>query len=456
MSQYVAGSDAEVTIERYDQLVSYFESACKPPAQWRIGTEYEKVAVHPKTGVAAPFTGGIEELLRRMADRYPWTPIIEGGRVVALGGPHASITLEPGGQLELSGEICDSVHCAKREFDEHVEQILAAAEGLDMVFLGIAMQPVSKLPDIEWVPKQRYGIMGPYMRQVGTLGHRMMLQTATVQVNIDYGDESDAMHKLRTGMGLSSILTAMYANSPISDGAANGFLSHRAHIWTKTDPDRCGLLPFVFAEMAGFTDYVDYALDVPMYFIVRDGNWIDMTKYTFRRFWQEGRDGHRATIDDWNAHLTTLFPEFRMKGYIEVRSCDSQAPELMLSVPALVKGVFYDRDCLDAAWDLVKKWNWAERQELHHQVPREALRSRARGHSLRDLAQELLAIARVGLGRNPRLDANGRDESIYLHDLEELVGRGLCPADVVLSRWNGEWRQDMRRLVAASAYPARS
>ena len=454
MSQYIAGGDAEIQIERYDQLVDYFASAGKPASQWRIGTEYEKVAVRPDTGAAAPFTGGIEELLRRMADRYPWTPILEDGRIVALGGPHASITLEPGGQLELSGEICDSVHCAKREFAEHVEQIQTAAEGLGMVFLGLAIQPASRPAEIEWVPKKRYGIMGPYMRRVGTLGHRMMLQTATVQVNIDYSDERDAMRKLRTGMGITSLLTAMYANSPISDGAANGWLSYRAHIWTKTDPDRCGLLPFVFAEMAGFSDYVDYALDVPMYFIVRDGAWIDMTEWTFRRFWEQGRDGHRATIDDWNAHLTTLFPEFRMKRYIEVRSCDSQPPALMLSLPALVKGIFYDSDCLDAAWDLVRKWPWDDRLDLYHRVPAEALRARIRGHSVRDLALELLAIGRAGLARNPRLDEQGRDESIYLNPLQELVERGQCPADVVLARWNGEWRGDLRRLAAASRYDA--
>ncbi len=454
MSQYVAGDQDAVFVERYDQFVEYFESACKPVERWRLGTEYEKVAVQRKTGKAVPFTGGIEAVLKRMADRFPWTPIEEEGRIVALRGAGSAITLEPGGQLELSGEICDSVHCAKREFDEHVTQILDAADGLDVVFLGLGMQPATPLPRFEWVPKRRYGIMGPYMRKVGTLGHRMMLQTATVQVNIDYGSEADALQKLRTGMGLSAILTGIYANSPISDGAANGYLSYRSHIWTKTDPDRCGLLPFVFGEFAGFQDYVEYALDVPMYFIVRDGSWIDMTDSTFRRFWKEGRNGHRATIDDWNAHLTTLFPEFRMKQYIEMRSCDSQSPQRTLSVPALAKGIFYDRDCLDAAWDLVKRWTWEERLEAHHQVARDALRTRVRNHSFRDLAMEILEIAATGLSRHPSLDANGNNESIYLTPLRDLVERGLCPADVILSRWEKEWKHDMGKLVAATRYDA--
>jgi len=452
MSQYIAGGDADVPVEHYEQLVRYFEEACKPASQWRIGTEYEKVAVRRDNGTAVPFTGGIEELLRRMAARFDWQPIEESGRIVALGRPRASITLEPGGQFELSGEQCDSVHCAKREFDEHVTEILQVAEELGIAFLGLGIQPVSKPEAIEFVPKRRYGIMGPYMRKVGALGHRMMLQTATVQVNIDFGSEADAMRKLRTGMGLSPLLTAMFANSPMSDGELNGFLSYRAHIWTDTDPDRCGLLPFVFAEMAGFSDYVDYALDVPMYFIVRDQEWLNMTAYTFRRFWETGREGHRATIDDWNIHLTTLFPEFRMKRYLEVRSCDSQPQETMLSVPALIKGVFYESDCLDAAWDLVKRWNWSERMDLYHQVPKVALRARARNQSVRDLALELIDIARVGLSRNAQFNSSGSDESIYLDPLRAMVEAGKCPAERFLENWNGDWQRQLPRLVEGTSY----
>jgi len=451
MSQYVAESGMPVLIERYEQLVAYFEQACKPRANWKIGTEYEKVAVWAANGHAVPFTGGIEEILRRLAERYDWEPIVEDGRVVALHGAAAAITLEPGGQLELSGQQCDSVHCAHSEFKEHVKQIVTVGDELGVAFLGLGMQPISTLAAIEWVPKKRYGIMGPYMLRVGSLGQRMMKQTATVQVNIDYGSEGDAMTKLRTGMGIAPLLTAMFANSPISDGRLNGFLSFRGHIWTDTDPARCGLLPFVFDRNCGFSDYVEYALDVPMYFLVREGRWIDMTAFTFRRFWTEGYAGERATLADWNAHLTTLFPEFRLKGYIEARSIDSQAPELMLAAPALIKGIFYDDDCLGAAWDMVKRWSWEERLALYHDVHRQALRTRIGGLEVRELAWELVQIAEAGLQRQ-RQATNGESEALYLERLRDLVHRGRCPAELIVEKWNGTWRREPTRLVEGSAY----
>ncbi|HVO25004.1 MAG TPA: glutamate--cysteine ligase [Candidatus Margulisiibacteriota bacterium] len=452
MSQYIANKDAQVPIERYDQLVAYFENACKPRAQWRIGTEYEKVAVRAADGQAVPFTEGIEEVLRRLAERYEWTPILEAGRIVALQGTGAAVTLEPGGQLELSGQQCESVHCARAEFTQHVKEIVTVGAELGIVFLGLGMQPVSRLEEIEWVPKRRYAIMGPYMLRVGTLGQRMMKQTATVQVNIDYASERDAMTKMRVGMGIAPLLTAMFANSPISDGRLNGYLSFRGHIWTDTDPARCGLLPFVFNDRCGFADYVEYALDVPMYFLVRDGRWTDMTALTFRRFWTEGYQGERATVADWDAHLTTLFPEFRMKRYIEARSIDSQPPELMLAAPAIVKGIFYTDDCLLAAWDVVKRWRWEERQALYHAVHRQALRARIGGIEVRELASELVDIAEVGLHQQAQLNAAGDSEALYLEQLRDQVRRGRCPADFVIDRWNGNWDHDVTRLVAGSAY----
>jgi glutamate--cysteine ligase len=452
MSQYRTEAGAPVPVERYDQLVAYFQDSCKPRSEWRIGTEYEKIAVWVANGQAVPFTGGIEEVLRRLADRYGWTPLLEKDRIIALQGEGASVTLEPGGQLELSGEKCESVHCARREFAEHVEQIVHVGGELGIAFLGLGMQPVSTVNQIEWVPKRRYSIMAPYMHRVGKLGHRMMKQTATVQVNIDYDSEGDAMAKLRVGMGLAPLLTAMFANSPISDSRLNGFLSYRGHIWTDTDPDRCGLLPFVFADSCGFDDYVNYALDVPMYFIVRDGAWIDMTDYTFRRFWDQGCDGHRPTLDDWNAHLTTLFPEFRLKGYIEARSMDSQAPEHMLAAPALIKGVFYDADCLLGAWDLVKRWSWSERLELLHDVQRQALHARIRRIEVRELAREVIDIAVAGLEREPQHDEDGETEAIYLQRVQDLVRRGTCPAELLIDKWNGVWDREVVRLVEGSSY----
>lgn len=452
MSQYVAESGAPRPLERYDQLVEYFEQACKPRQQWGIGTEYEKVAVWAATGEAVPFTGGIEEVLRRLADRYGWEPIDENGRIIALRGAGAAITLEPGGQLELSGRVCDSLHCTRAEFAEHVDQVVTVGAELGIAFLGLGMQPFSSLPAIEWVPKRRYAIMGPHMLRVGTLGQRMMKQTATVQMNIDYASERDAMLKLRTGMGVGALLTGMFANSPLSDGDLNGFLSYRAHIWTDTDPARCGLLPFVFRPGAGFGDYVEYALDVPMYFIVRGDRWVDMTAYTFRRFWAEGHGGEHATLSDWDAHLTTLFPEARLKRYIEIRSIDSQPPDLMLAAPAMVKGIFYDDDCLGAAWDLVKGWTWEERLALYNAVPRSGLHGRVRGIELREYAWELMRIAETGLDRQRVADGDGESEGMYLERLRDLVRRGRCPADLLIEKWTGVWERNVARLVEGTTY----
>ncbi|MBX3028376.1 glutamate--cysteine ligase [bacterium] len=454
MSQYVPESGISPEIERRDQLIEYFAHSVKPREQWRIGTEYEKVAVRRSDGRAVPFSGprGIETLLKRLADRYDWEPLEEDGRIVALRGGKAAITLEPGGQVELSGEVCESVHCAAAELAEHIDQIVTVGDQLDIAFLGLGMQPVTRTDEFDLVPKKRYRIMWPYMARVGSLGQRMMSQTATVQVNVDYGSEADAMQKLRVGMGIGSLLTAMFANSPLSDGDLNGYRSFRGHIWTDTDKARSGLLRFVFDAAAGFEHYVEWALDVPMYFIVRDGAWIDMTAHTFRDFLAHGVAGHRATMADWSVHLTTLFPEARMKGYIELRAADSQAPELMLALPALAKGILYEPDCLQAAWDLVKSWSWDERLELWHAVHAQALQARIRRIGLAEIARELVAIAVEGLRRQRQLDAAGRDESIYLERLARMVARGRCPADAIVEQWIGAWNGDVQRLIEGSSY----
>src|SRR6266478_2015210 len=290
MTDFHASAHATL-IESVDQLVEQFHLAGKPRDRWRIGTEYEKVAVERATGKAAPFSGprGIEAVLRALAERYGWEPKEEEGRTVALARGGASITLEPGGQLELSGEQCPTIHCTRKELATHVREVVSVGGELGIAFLGLGMQPMSPLDEIEWVPKQRYRIMGPYMTRVGTLGQRMMKQTATVQANIDYGDERDAMLKLRVGMGLAPLVNAMFANSSISDGGLNGYMSFRGHVWTDTDRARCGLLPFVFREGASFADYIEWALDVPLYFILRGGRYrTEVTGVPFRRFLAEG------------------------------------------------------------------------------------------------------------------------------------------------------------------------
>jgi glutamate--cysteine ligase len=454
MSQYVAQSTTSPAIEHRDQLVEYFAAAVKPRERWRIGTEYEKVAVRAADGHAAPFSGprGIEALLKGLADRYGWEPVEEDGRVVALKGARAWITLEPGGQLELSGGLCETMHEAHAEVARHVAEIVSVADPLGLAFLGLGMQPVSRLDEIEWVPKRRYRIMAPHMQRVGTLGHRMMKQTAGVQVNLDYASEADAMQKLRTGTGLVPVLTAMFANSALCDGKPTGYLCYRGHIWTDTDAARCGLPAFVFRRDAGFADYVEYALDVPMYFIVRDGTWFDMTELTFRQFLAGGHAGHRATMEDWATHLTTLFPEVRMKGYLEVRCTDSQMPELLVAVPALVKGVFYEADCLLAAWDLVKRWSVEERLAAWDAAHRLGLHARVKGVGLAELARHLLVIATEGLRRQQRRNEHGEDESVYLERLEHLVRRGVSPAEMIVEKWTGEWDREPSRLVAGTRY----
>jgi glutamate--cysteine ligase len=441
-------------IEKKAELEAYFHNAGKPRDRWRVGTEYEKVGIVRSTGKAIPYFGprGVDRILRELIERYGWEPEEQEGHIIALTRDKAQITLEPGGQIELSGEPCDSIHCTYGEFTQHIRELLEVSEPLDVVFLGLGMQPVSRLSEIEWVPKKRYRIMGPYMPKVGKLGQRMMKQTATVQANIDYLDEKDATAKFRTGMGLAPILIGMFANSPISDGRLNGYRSFREHIWTDTDNSRSGLLNFAFSPDVSFAHYVEYALDVPMYFIIRHHDYIDMTGTTFRQFLEYGHHGERATMEDWADHLTTLFPETRIKRYIEVRSVDSQPPELMPALSALIKGAFYDPDCLQAAWDLVKGWTWDERMQIYLDSHKDALSARVRRYAILDLARELLQIGWEGLRRQRVLNAQGEDETIYLVPLKNLLEQGKCPADLLVEKWEGELAHDVKKLIAYSAY----
>jgi glutamate--cysteine ligase len=441
-------------IEKHEELEAYFHDAGKPRSLWRVGTEYEKVGIDRHTGQAIPYFGrrGVNHILRELIERFRWEPEEQDGHIIALSRDKAQITLEPGGQIELSGEPCESIHCSYAEFNQHIRELLEVSEPLGVIFLGLGMQPVSRVDEIEWVPKKRYRIMGPYMPKVGKLGQRMMKQTATVQANIDFLDEKDAMAKFRAGMGLAPVLIAMFANSPISDGQLNGYRSFREHIWTDTDRSRQGLLKFAFDADAGFAHYVEYALDVPMYFIIRHHDYVDMTGVTFRQFLQYGHNGERATIEDWADHLTTLFPETRIKRYIEVRSVDSQPPELMPALSALIKGAFYDSDCLQAAWDLVKGWSWDERMQVYLDSHEHALAARVRRYSLLDVAKELLEIAWEGLRRQNVVNDLGEDETVYLKPLKALVDQGKCPADILVDKWEGELRQDIKKLIAYSAY----
>ena len=454
MTEFLQTPGQSEDIRDRAQLRAYFERAGKPRTAWRVGTEHDKLGVDAETGAAIPYGGprGIEAVLRALAERYGWEPKREGDHIIALYGERSSITLEPGGQLELSGEQCPTIHCASQELHRHTEEVVSVANHLGIAFLGLGIHPVSTVDQIETVPKQRYGIMAPYMATVGKLGLRMMKETATVQANFDYADEADAMAKVRTSMGLVPIVSAMFANSAVCAGGLNGYMTFRGHIWTDTDGARSGLLPFVFNDGAGFDEYITWALNAPMYFVIRNGRYVDLSGTPFRHFVERCRQGFHATMEDWALHLTTLFPEVRLKTYLEIRSADSQPPHLVLSVPALFKGILYEDDCLGAAWDLVKRWTWEQRLELYHAAHRHGLEARAGRVALLELARELASIAAEGLRRQGAVDVNGHDESIYIEPLREQLRAGLSSARYVANNWESTWRRDVKRLIAFSSY----
>ncbi len=448
-------------IEKKTDLIRYFEEGGKPRAQWRIGTEYEKVIVRSADGTAIPYSGagGVEDLLQRLVADYGFETEDEHGHILALKGDRSTITLEPGGQVELSGEQCETIHCAYAEFATHVEQLIDLTGKIGASVLGLGMQPVSRIDQIELLPKARYHIMYPYMARVGTLGQRMMKQTAGVQANLDYSDERDAMRKLRVSMGIVPLLYAIFANSPLSDGGLNGYHSFRGHIWTDTDNQRSGVPEFIFRDDCSFEDYAEFALDVPMYFLIRNHEYIDLTKppgLTFRQYLERGYGRERATVEDWTNHLTTIFTEVRLKKYVEIRTADSQPPQFMLALPALLKGMLYDDDCLNAAWDLVKGWSYRERLQTADAAHKNGLDARAGRFKLQALGYELMNIAAKGLERQRALNNAGQDESIYLLRLMDLVRSGHSQASLVISRWKGEWNYDVGRLVKGCAYQAES
>jgi glutamate--cysteine ligase len=456
MTDFRASAE-EVAIESIDQLVAGFEKAGKPRSQWRIGVEHEKLGVDRTTGRAAPFSGprGIERLLERLAERYAWEPVQENGRTIALRRGSLGITLEPGAQVELAGAPCESLHESRAELAGHLSELLAVGPDLGIAFLGLGIQPVSRVDEIELVPKERYGIMDPYMRKVGTLGTRMMRQTATVQANIDFADERDAMLKFRTGMRLAPVMNAIFANSCVVDGEPSRHLSFRGHVWTDTDRARCGLLRFAWDDSAGFESYVEWALDVPVYFLLRDGHYTrDVTGIPFRRLLAGAPGLPRPNLDDWNLHLTTLFPEVRLKSFIEFRSTDAQPARTLLGPAALVKGLFYDADCLAAAWDMGKGWSFEECLDLSHEATQGALAARVRKISLREIARELLVIALEGLRRQDRRDERGRTEGVYLEPTAEMVAEGSCPANLTAKLWAGDAPRRLESLVAGSELDA--
>jgi len=445
-------------VESRDELVGYLASGCKPESNWKLGTEHEKFGYTLDDLRPLPYAGerSIHAILTGMAERYDWRPVMEGGQPIALiDDSGASITLEPGGQLELSGALLDSIHQTCTEVNTHLRQVRAVSEPLEIAFLGMGFQPKWRREDMQWMPKARYRIMREYMQKVGSLGQDMMARTCTVQVNLDFSSEADMVHKFRTSLALQPVATALFANSPFTDGQPNGYLSYRSHVWEDTDPDRTGMLPFVFDGDMGFERYTDYMLDVPMYFVYRDGEYIDASGQSFRDF-LAGRlpalPGELPTLKDWEDHLTTAFPEVRLKRYLEMRGADGGPWGRLCALPALWAGLLYHQPSLDAAWDIARDWSMEERIRLRAEVPRLGLRAEVRGRSVRDMARELIELARKGLAARGRLNAAGDNETGFLSPLQEVAETGVTPAERKLALYHGAWNGSVDPVFTECAY----
>ncbi len=439
-------------IESRADLVRYLEAGAKPKAEWRIGTEHEKFVYDPKMMKPVPYDGahGIRALLEGMR-RFGWQPVMEGDNIIGLTQNEASITLEPGGQFELSGAPLRTVHETCSEVNVHQEQVREIAREIGAGIIGLGYAPNWSLDDVPQMPKGRYAIMRRYMPKVGGYGLEMMFRTCTVQVNLDFSDEADMVQKFRVGLALQPVATALFANSPFREGKPNGFLSYRSHIWTDVDNARAGMLPFVFEDGFGFERYVDYALDVPMYFVYRDGRYIDVAGKSFRAF-LDGRIAElkdvTPTMSDWADHLTTIFPEVRLKQFLEMRGADGGTWQRICGLPALWVGLYYDQAALDAAWDLVKDWTAEERQAMRDAVPRLALKTPFRNRTVGDLAREILDISAAGLRRRASMDPIGMTEEGFLRPLFELVDRGYTRAEELLGKFRGSWAGDITHLFS--------
>ncbi|MCZ6604117.1 MAG: glutamate--cysteine ligase [Alphaproteobacteria bacterium] len=454
--------DEGAPIEGRDQLVAYFEAGCKPKDEWRIGTEHEKFVFRCGDFGPLPYVGnpGVRDILKSL-EAYGWQPVTEGENVIALNrgasGGHkgGSITLEPGGQLELSGAPVANLHETCAEVNTHLAQMRAIGKDLDIGMLGIGFHPTWTRDEIPWMPKGRYSIMRDYMPKVGTLGHDMMLRTSTVQVNLDYADEADMARKFRTALALQPVATALFANSPFVEGKPSGYLSYRAHVWTDTDPARAGFPAFVFDDGFGFERYTDYILDVPMYFVARDGAYIDASGQSFRDFLAgklPALPGQLPRLGDWIDHISTAFPEVRLKQYLEMRGADSGPWRRICALPALWTGLLYDETALDAVAELTADWTAARVTELHADAAKYGLGARLGDTSLVELARQILKIARQGLTARARLDVWGEDEGKYLATLEQTADTGLTPAELKLEAYRGRWGGDIQMAFKEYAF----
>ena len=456
MTQRTDNGDSRAIESRAD-LLSVFEGGEKPAEQWRIGTEHEKFVFRVDDHRAPSYDekGGIRDLLNGLVE-FGWKPVLENGNVIALSGADGTISLEPAGQFELSGAPLETLHQTCAEAARHLGQCKMIGDRLGLGFLGLGMWPDKTRAELPVMPKGRYAIMLRYMPTVGSLGLDMMLRTCTIQVNLDYSFESDMVRKFRVGLALQPVATALFANSPLTEGKPNGFKSFRSHIWEDTDPDRTGMLPFVFEDGFGYERYCDYALDVPMYFVYRDGKYIDVAGRSFRHF-LEGKlpelPGEKPHINDWTDHLSTAFPEVRLKSFLEMRGADGGRWGRICGLPALWVGLLYDSEALDAAWDLVKHWSIEEREKLRHDVPKLALDALTPdGQTMREFAGQVLDISALGLTNRARLNSAGDNEGGFLDPLREVVATGITPADRLLDKFHNEWNGDVRRVYSELSF----
>ena len=441
-------------IAHKSQMIDHLMAGCKPKSDWRIGTEHEKIGFCLEKKTPIPYVGGIQTILEKI-QRFDWAPVYEGENVIALKREGASVSLEPGGQLELSGAPLENIHQTCAELNKHLREVKEVNGEIGAGFISLGFRPDTKLKDVPIMPKGRYGIMMNYMPKVGTHGLEMMFRTCTVQTNLDFGSEADMVKKFRVSLALQPIATALFANSPFLEGKLNGYKSYRSRVWLDTDADRTGMLPFVFEEGFGFEQYIDYALDVPMYFVYRDGNYLDASGKSFRDFLDGKLDvvpGEKPSLSDFDDHLSTIFPEVRLKTFLEMRGADTGPWEELCAMPAYWVGLLYDEAALDTAWDLVKDWTEEERLELRRAVPKHGLQTPFRDKTIQDLAKITLTIAREGLKSRGRLNGHGESESLFLQPLDEFARTGQSNADKLIEKFNGEWGGDIMRAYKDCMY----
>ncbi len=457
MSTKTVSTIKQPIISSKADLIAPMAKGEKPKSVWKIGTEHEKF-VYCREDYHAPSydeEGGIRDLLLALQE-FGWSPIEENGKVIAMSGDDGTVSLEPAGQLELSGAPLDNIHETCAETGRHLAQVKAIGDKTGKGFLGLGLWPDKKRSDLPIMPKGRYGIMLEHMPKVGSMGLDMMLRTCTIQVNLDYSSEPDMAQKFRVGLALQPLATALFANSPLLENKPNGYLSYRSHIWSDTDPQRTGMLPFVFDEGFGYEQYVDYMLDVPMYFVFRDGQYLNAAGMSFRDFLNGELSilpGEKPTLSDWEDHLSTAFPEVRLKSFLEMRGADGGPWSQICALPAFWTGLLYDQSALDAAWDLVKNWSMEERETLRNDVPKMGLQAPIPGgKTLQHLAHEVLDIASLGLTNRARLNSSGDNEVGFLDSLRNIAKTGKVPAQQLLENFQGEWQGDISKIYETMSF----